>query len=192
MKPRRITYLTSAASPSGFPADPMPEIAFAGRSNVGKSSLINALTGTAKIAKTSRTPGKTRTINFFILNEALRLVDLPGYGYAKVPRPVKASWKRLVEGYFEGRVFLKVVVLVVDSRRGLQEEENRLIEYLLARGYPVEVAVTKADKLRANERRELVRSLQQSWDRPGLHFSLVSSLKGSGIVEFWRRLEEWL
>jgi GTP-binding protein len=123
-------FITSAVKPSQYPPAEMPEIAFAGRSNVGKSSLINTLVNRKRLVKTSNTPGRTQLINFFSVNGVLTFVDLPGYGYARVPLPVKKTWGPMVETYLKGRENLKGVVLLMDIRRLPQQEEKTLIDWL--------------------------------------------------------------
>ena len=192
MKIRSAQFITSAFSPGGFPRPEGPEIAFAGRSNVGKSSLINALLNKKGLAKTSQTPGKTRAVNFFLINESFVFADLPGFGYAKVPEAVRADWKRLVESYLQKRPTLKVVALLVDSRRGLRDEERQLLDYLASYHIPVEIALTKADKLKTAERHRLTGDMKRELGDGGPRFTFVSSLKNTGLKEFWGRLREAL
>ena len=146
-------FIISAAKPDEFPPESSPEIAVVGRSNVGKSSLINALVGTA-IARTSRTPGRTRLINWFeILHKyPFQLVDLPGYGYAEVNKATRDSWRPLIESYLAKRKSLAGVLLLVDIRRGIQEEELDFVPWLEERKTPFVVALTKSDKLAKNKR----------------------------------------
>jgi GTP-binding protein len=144
-------YLKGAHEVAQFVPDTGVEVAFAGRSNSGKSSAINALTQRHGLAKTSKTPGQTQLINFFELEPGRRLVDLPGYGFAKVPRPLQEHWKRLLEGYFEGRQSLTTLFLVMDVRRPLGEQDWQMIRYAVARGRRVHLLLTKADKLSRNQ-----------------------------------------
>jgi GTP-binding protein len=147
MKIQSVQFIISAARPSQFPKSHLPEIAFGGRSNVGKSSLLNCLVG-RKIAKISGTPGKTQTINFFLINEQFYFVDLPGYGYAKVSKSMQQSWQRLVEGYISRRENLKAVVVIIDARREeIPPADLQMIEYVLSIGVHCIPAFTKADKL---------------------------------------------
>ena len=144
---RRARFLTSAASIRGLPTDEGREVAFAGRSNSGKSSAINALTGRRNLARTSRTPGRTRLVNFFELDERRRLVDLPGYGYAKVSRSTSRAWSVLVGRYLESRRSLAGVVVLMDIRHPLTELDARLLDWCRAADLPVLAVLTKADKL---------------------------------------------
>ena len=130
-----------------FPTDGLPEIVFAGKSNVGKSSLINAMLGRKSLARTSGTPGKTRTINFFIVERKLYFVDLPGYGYAKVSKTEKAKWGQMVEGYLKGRAELKRVLLLVDIRHEPGPNDIQLYDWFMHFGLPTTVVATKSDKL---------------------------------------------
>ena len=140
-------------SPGGTPPLlRLPEIAFAGRSNVGKSSLINRLTRSPRLARTSRTPGRTQQINFFAGRDELVFADLPGYGFARVPVQIRESWKALIEGYLEDREELRGVVVIVDARRGLEEDDAALVDYLDALGRPVVLVASKVDKLGQGER----------------------------------------
>lgn len=140
-------FITSAVKPSQYTPPDFPEIAFAGRSNVGKSSLINTLVNRKRLVKTSSTPGRTQLINFFLVNQAISLVDLPGYGYAKVPKAVRKKWGPMIETYLKTRVALKAVVLILDIRRTPKEEELNFIEWLKLYGNPSIIVLTKADKL---------------------------------------------
>lgn len=145
-------FVTSAAGPADFPPPGLPEVAVVGRSNVGKSSLINTLVGHSGLARTSRTPGRTRLINWFAIEERFYLVDLPGYGYAAVNQATRESWRPLIEGYLADRTSLAGVLLLIDIRRGVQEEELDFVPWLAQRAMPVVVALTKADKLAKHKR----------------------------------------
>lgn len=184
-------YLKGAHEPQQFVADTGTEVAFAGRSNSGKSSAINALTQRHSLARTSRTPGQTQLINFFELEPGRRLVDLPGYGFAKVPRPLQEHWKRLLEAYFERRESLVALFIVMDARRGMGEQDWQMLEYARSRGRDVHLLLTKADKLNRSEavqvlartRRE-AKGLASAW--------LVSSTAGTGVDEVRRQLRQSL
>jgi GTP-binding protein len=138
-------------SPSG---SPMPEIAIVGRSNVGKSSLINHLLRNSTLAKTSSTPGKTQSINFFSINEELALVDLPGYGYAKVPKSVKEQWAGMIDHYLQNRSHLKLILFLIDSRRDPTDEDCALIKWASFNKKPMLLVFTKTDKMKEHERKE--------------------------------------
>jgi GTP-binding protein len=141
------TFITSAAEPRGFPADDGREVAFVGRSNSGKSTALNAIAGVRALARVSKTPGRTQLVNFFALGEGRRLVDLPGYGFARVEPAVKDRWRGLIEAYFTSRVSLAGTVVTVDVRRGLTPLDEQMLAWLAPRGLPVLVLLTKADKL---------------------------------------------
>ena len=147
----RARFVTSAAKPEDFPPEQLPEIAVVGRSNVGKSSLINSLVGEA-LARTSRTPGRTRLVNWFEVDSRFHLVDLPGYGYAEVSREMRESWRPLIEAFLSSRTTLAGVLLLVDIRRGVEDEELDFVPWLERREVPIVVALTKADKLPKNKR----------------------------------------
>jgi len=147
---RSVRFATSGARPSEYPSDGWPQIAFAGRSNVGKSSLINALVQHRKLAFTSRVPGRTQRINFFAINDSFYFVDLPGYGYARAPRSVQAQWRPMIESYLEGNSSLRCVFVLVDARRELADSDLQLLNYLRANGVPAKIVATKIDKLSAN------------------------------------------
>jgi GTP-binding protein len=178
-------FVISAAQPSGFPPPSLPEIAVVGRSNVGKSSLINALVGQPGLARTSRTPGRTRLINWFEIDARFHLVDLPGYGYAEVSRATRDSWRPLIDGYLADRETLAGVLLLIDIRRGVQDEELDFAPWLAERAMPLVVALTKADKLPKNKRMLEVRRARQALglSRDPL---AVSALGGDGIEPLWR------
>lgn len=154
MRARSARFVVAAPGPASFPPEGAPEIAFAGRSNVGKSTLINVVTGVPKLARTSSTPGRTRLINWFDVDTGghqLAFVDLPGFGYAKVPREMRDSWQPLVEQFME-RQSVKLVLVLIDARRGPQEEERELLDWLASGDVPTRVILTKADKLSKNQR----------------------------------------
>ncbi len=172
-------------SPGGTPPLlRLPEIAFAGRSNVGKSSLINRLTRSPRLARTSRTPGRTQQINFFAGRDELVFADLPGYGFARVPVQIRESWKALIEGYLEDRAELRGVVVIVDARRGLEEDDAALVDYLDALGRPVVLVASKVDKLGQGER---VRGLAALRARVA-DVVAFSALSGEGEADVWARL----
>jgi GTP-binding protein len=153
MKVKSANFVKSATSPEHYPRDGRPEIAFMGRSNVGKSSLINSLLGARGLARTSSTPGRTQLVNFFLINEAFYFVDLPGYGYARVPSDIKKLWGPMVEKYLATRPNLMLSILIIDSRHGPTNLDLRMREWLDARGKPFIIVATKADKLSSNQLR---------------------------------------
>jgi GTP-binding protein len=183
----RAHFLTSAAQPSEFPPPSLPEVAVVGRSNVGKSSLINTLVGQDGLARTSRTPGRTRLVNWFVIDDRFHLVDLPGYGYAQVNQSMRESWRPLIESYLSERTSLAGVLLLIDIRRGVQDEELDFIPWLAEREMPVVVALTKADKLAKNKRMlEIGRAKQAlSVKKDPL---TVSVLSNEGIEPLWRAI----
>ena len=154
MRIKQSEFITSAVKQSQYPVDNRVEVAFVGRSNVGKSSIINALTNRRKLAKVSQTPGKTRLINFFLINNDFYLVDLPGYGYAKVSKKEKESWGKVIETYLNGREELKRVILLVDSRHKPTADDVMMHEWIKHYGYDVIVVATKSDKLSNNNLRK--------------------------------------
>lgn len=181
-----------AASKKEFPDDGLPEVAVIGRSNVGKSAFINALAGRKRMARTSGTPGKTRRIHFYRLEDAMYLVDLPGYGYAAVSKAERASWRPMVEGYLRGsRVPLRGVVLLVDVRRGPESEELALLEWLRAEGIPARMVCTKCDKLKPTELARQLRTVREPTDLPADQVTAVSSTRGTGLSSVARTIHEW-
>jgi GTP-binding protein len=177
-------FVTSAAAPEQFPPPSLPELAVVGRSNVGKSSLINALIG-QPLAKTSRTPGRTRLINWFEVEGKFFLVDLPGYGYAEVSQAMRDSWRPLIENYLANRASLAGVLLLVDIRRGPEDEELDFVPWLAERETPIVVALTKSDKLAKNKRMLEVARAKKTLALRRDPFA-VSTLSGDGIAELWR------
>jgi GTP-binding protein len=183
----RAHFLTSAAQPSEFPPPSLPEVAVVGRSNVGKSSLINTLVGQDGLARTSRTPGRTRLVNWFVIDDRFHLVDLPGYGYAQVNQSMREGWRPLIESYLAERKSLAGVLLLIDIRRGVQDEELDFIPWLAQRDMPVVVALTKADKLAKNKRMlEIGRAKQALGVRKDP--MTVSVLSNEGIDPLWRAI----
>ena len=191
---RRISYLTSAAKVSQCPPDAGWEVAFAGRSNAGKSSAINSLTGNSKLAKTSRTPGRTQLINFFELSDSQRLVDLPGYGYAKVPLAVKKAWTKQLENYLQQRQCLRGLVLLMDVRHPLQAFDQQMLDWAHAAAMPVHILLTKADKLKKGPAGNTLLGVRKQLAPYGDQVSvqLFSALKHSGHPELLAVLNRWL
>ena len=160
----RADLAAVAVKPAQYPEENMPEIAFAGRSNVGKSSLLNLLTGRKKLARVSGAPGKTRTINFYNADDKFRIVDLPGYGYARVSKSISQDWGKMVESYLETRKNLLKVVQLVDIRHEPTGDDRQMYEYLKYHGLDGIVVATKADKLSANERRKSISRIRKVLD----------------------------
>ena len=178
-------FILSANRPEQFPADGLPEIAFLGRSNVGKSSLINAIAGQRKLAFTSNTPGRTQSINFYRIENRLYFVDLPGYGYAKVPLAAKNEWARLIERYLEERKTLHLSFLILDARRGWMEKDLDLKDWLEANNHPYMVVASKIDKLNQGEQLRGLKAIGQ-YAEP-LPFSAVT---GRGVREIWQAISK--
>lgn len=176
--------------PKRLPAADLPEVAFAGRSNVGKSSAINTLLNRKKAARVSKTPGRTQAINLFRIDNRFNLADLPGYGFAKVPLEVKDRWKRLVEGYLGSRESLRLVISLVDARHGPQNNDLQLLSGLRAAGVPYRVVATKTDKLTRNKRKGTLAKLARGLGEPAVLG--VSSLSGDGFDSLWQVLEKAL
>ncbi len=190
---RKATFVASAAAPKDFPRPELVEIAFAGRSNVGKSSLINTLVGVDGLARTSRTPGRTQLLNWFRVEPAsgapIAFVDLPGYGYAKVPVAMQASWQGLIESYLGDRPVLAAVVLLIDVRRGVEPEEIDLAAWLAERDIARIVVVTKVDKVSKHQREPVLAAVKRALalPRPPIGFSAET---GDGVDELWRAIQK--
>ena len=185
-------FVTSATKPSQYPPEGLSEIAFAGRSNVGKSSLINVLVNRKRLVKTSSTPGRTQLINFFDINDDVTFVDLPGYGYARVPASVKKKWGPMIETYLSGRGTLKGVVVILDIRRTPREEELNLIAWLEHYSIDSILVLTKADKLsktKQNKQRGVVAGTLAVDPRDLIMFSAKTR---SGREKVWPAIEQLL
>lgn len=181
-----------AGKPDEFPQDGLPEVAILGRSNVGKSSVINTLVGRKKLARTSSTPGKTRRIYFFSVERAMYLVDLPGFGWARVGREERASWQPMVESYLLGtREPLRGAILLMDLRRGPGDEERDLLDWLAAEQIEVRVIWTKADKLKPRKGQQQAREFERALGLEAGSAAMVSSLRGTGFPQVVGWLREW-
>jgi len=189
MHVKNATYLTSAVQPKGYPEVEMPEIAFAGRSNVGKSSLINVLVNRKSLVRTSSTPGRTQMLNFFDINNEFLLVDLPGYGFAKVPLSVKKAWAPMIRTYLQSRQNLAAVVLLFDIRRIPREEDIQLLDWLEELDIPTIPVVTKADKVNRSQRAKHLKAISEETGLPVDAFTLFSALKREGMDDIWERIE---
>ena len=180
----------SATTLAQFPLEDLPEVAFLGRSNVGKSSVINDLLGKGQVAFTSSTPGRTRQINFFRINRSFFFVDLPGYGYAKVVRTLRSVWEELIGGYLSGRRQLKVGIVIVDSRIGPTHQDLQRVGWLQQRPLPFFIISTKADKL---SRVELQKSLKHTQSLcMNVPVVVYSAVHGTGHDEVWARLQPYI
>lgn len=179
-------FVAGVATLDRLPPLSLPEVAFAGRSNVGKSSLINALTGRKTLARTSNTPGRTQQLNFFDLGGQLLLVDMPGYGYAKVSKQMKKQWTKLIRTYLAGRQTLRCVFVLVDTRHGLKESDEELMDMLDEAAVPYRIVLTKADKTSEAERQKLYEDLSAVLKKHTAAFPepvFTSSLKKDGVEE---------
>jgi len=191
---KRLRFLISAAAKKQFPDYDTLEIAFAGRSNAGKSSAINTLADNKGIARTSKTPGRTQLINFFSLDETRLLVDLPGYGFAKVPPRVKKQWLELMESYLADRPNIVGLVIIMDIRHPLKEFDWKMLEWCAHFNIPAHVLLTKADKLKKGPAKATLLQVQKHIKEEGLEASvqMFSALKKQGISEIHQILDQWL
>jgi GTP-binding protein len=193
MKIVAAEFVGSAKDASGFPVDQRPEIAFAGRSNVGKSSLVNRLLGRRRLARVSRTPGRTQTINFYRVNDAFYFVDLPGYGYANVPERLRRSWAPMIERYLKGRQTLRGLVMIVDARHPPTALDREMRTYLQMAKLPHLVVLTKVDKVNRGVRprhRKVAAEVLGIQDPEEI--LLFSAMTGEGERELWHRLAWYL
>lgn len=193
MNVHNAEIVISAVSPAQYPDTQLPEIALAGRSNVGKSSFINTLINRKNLARTSGKPGKTQTLNFYLIEDALHFVDVPGYGYAKVSKTERAKWGKMIETYMTKREQLKAVVSLVDLRHAPSQEDVQMYEFLKYYGIPVILVATKADKIprsKWNKHESMVKKIL-NFD-PSDDFILFSSETKQGKEEAWKAIERYL
>jgi GTP-binding protein len=191
MKISSAEFVKSAFDEAQWPAGGVPEVAFLGRSNVGKSSLINSLLGVKGLARTSSTPGRTQALNFFLINGRFRFVDLPGYGYARVPEAIRRSWGEIVTGYLAKRRALVLSIHIVDSRHDPTKLDVQLHEWLVAHAKPHLIVATKADKLTQNELRKCVgrvAKFMSTPDGPAREVVAYSAQTGRGRDQVWRAI----
>ncbi|HEU0118973.1 MAG TPA: ribosome biogenesis GTP-binding protein YihA/YsxC [Bryobacteraceae bacterium] len=180
-------FILSATSPAQFPNLRLPEFAFLGRSNVGKSSLLNVLAGVKKLAKVSQQPGRTQAVNFFTIGEAITFADLPGYGFAKVPIHVQQSWKSLIEAYLSHREQLALCFILLDARRGWMEKDLELRDWLIHQGRPFLVIATKIDKLKQSELHRGLAAIRRECE--GSEPVPFSAISGQGAREIWQAIK---
>ena len=187
---QKVEFVTSAASASDFRRDGKPQFAFAGKSNVGKSSLINALMNRKSYARISATPGKTQTINFYNINDRLYLVDLPGYGYAKVSEKEKAQWGRMIERYLHASTQLKAVFLLIDIRHEPSANDKMMYKWIVEQGYEPVIIATKLDKIKRSQVQKHVKMLKEGLGLvPGTKIIPFSSVTKQGRDEIWELIE---
>jgi GTP-binding protein len=191
---RRAAFLISAGQPRQFPQGDGAEVAFAGRSNAGKSSAINTLCGNKSLAKTSKTPGRTRLINFFSLDQHRRLVDLPGYGYAKVPDKTKREWEQLMEAYLQQQRTLRGLIIIMDIRHPMKDFDWQMLEWCHYYQLPAHVLLTKADKLKRGAQQNSLLAVRKILKDSGSDATvqIFSALKQTGLEELVARLNQWL
>lgn len=192
MKVISAEFIKSGTKPSEYAPGDFPEVAFSGKSNVGKSSLINALVNRKNLAKTSSSPGRTQVINFFRVNGKISLVDLPGYGYAKVSLEIRKQWKPMVESYLQTRKGIRLVVLILDARRGASPDDLALLDWLDYHHIPLLIVLTKADKLSQIERARQKKTLVENPMLIGRSILFFSALTGEGKDELWKFIQTHL
>jgi len=192
MKVTSAEFIKSATKPSEYPEGNFPEVAVAGKSNVGKSSLINVLVNRKNLARTSSSPGRTQMINFFRVNGKISLVDLPGYGYSKAPLEVRKTWKPMVESYLQTRQEIRLVVLILDARRGVAPDDLALLDWLDYHGIPCTIVLTKADKLSQIERARQKKALAEISLLSGKTLLFFSAVTGEGKEELWKLIQAHL
>ena len=185
---RSAKFVGSAVTPEQYPPGDLPEVAFAGRSNVGKSSLINKILNRKRLVRTSKTPGRTQLVNFFEINEIYRFVDLPGYGYAKVPAEVQKRWRPMVETYLTSRSSLRGMVLLLDIRREPSKEDLNLWHWLQTRSIEVVIVITKVDKLSRNKRNKQIAAIVGTLGGKKEEVIEFSAVTGEGREKIWKEL----
>ena len=187
----KATYLLSAHTLDQCPDDIGMEVAFAGSSNVGKSSVINAITGNRKLARTSKIPGRTQMLNFFILDERLRLVDLPGYGYAKVPEKIRQNWGSVLRTYFEQRQSLTGLFLIMDVRHPLKPFDLQMLDWCQSAGLPVHILLNKSDKVSRGAGYKALQMVKRNYPDEYMTVQLFSVLNKNGLDEARDKLDNW-
>jgi len=192
MDVKQADFIKSAVKPKDYPPAELPEVAFVGRSNVGKSSLINVLANRKALVRTSNTPGRTQLINFFNINGVLTLVDLPGYGYAKAPPDVRKQWGPMIENYLAKRDSLKTVVLILDIRRIPSDGDMQMLNWLNNYGIPPLIVLTKCDKLSKLETAKQTALIAAAIDRKKEDLLFFSALSKKGRDEIWLKIEQML
>jgi len=192
MEVKQAVFIKSAAKPGDYPPAELPEVAFVGRSNVGKSSLINVLANRKALVRTSSTPGRTQLINFFDINGCMTLVDLPGYGYAKAPPELRKQWGPMIETYLSCRENLKTVVLILDIRRIPSDGDLRMLDWLSAYNIPPIIVLTKCDKLSKQERTRQAAVITKAISRDSSQIAMFSALSKEGRDNIWSRIEQHL
>jgi len=188
MKITHAEFVTSAFRPSDYPPEQLPEAAFAGKSNVGKSSLINVLLNRKNLARTSSTPGRTQSLNFFNINQRFMFVDFPGYGFAKVPLSIRKQWKPMVETYLTTRTSLKVTVVIIDARREPSEQDRELVDWLKHYAVPFLVVLTKVDKISRAQRSQASARIRHVFNLAHDQIIMFSAVTGEGKEALWKRL----
>lgn len=187
-KVKSVHFITSAVKPSQYPSHTLPEIAFIGRSNVGKSSLLNTLVNKKNLARISNTPGRTQLINFFNINDSLCFVDLPGYGFAKVPSEIQRQWRPMIESYLLQRENLRSVVLIVDSRHAPGKHDFTMWEWLCSYQIPTILVATKIDKIPKSKRPRHLKVIQEAFDVKTAQIFPFSALTSEGFKAIWHTI----
>ncbi|NBG87428.1 ribosome biogenesis GTP-binding protein YihA/YsxC [Isachenkonia alkalipeptolytica] len=189
MKIKTAEIVMSAVKPEQYPEGDLPEIAMVGRSNVGKSSAINTLLGRKKLARVSSSPGKTRTINFYLINNAFYLVDLPGYGYAKTSKPERAAWGKMIETYLSTRENLQEVIQLVDIRHNPSQDDQLMYNWLKHFGYGSLVLATKLDKIKRSQYQKHIKNIREILEMPPeSKVMALSALKKTGVEDAWEKM----
>lgn len=194
MKIESAVFIGSASDPSHYPAQDIPAVAFVGRSNVGKSSMINSLVQRKGLARTSRTPGCTQQIHFYRINNKIYFVDLPGYGFAKVPQSVKKNWGPMVETYLRDGITRKIVILIMDIRRDPRAEEINLINWFCLHNISYVLVLTKTDKLSNKQIKDRLILIQRGFGQeiPSPEIILFSAMTGEGKDKLWKKIRDVL